>query len=101
MCRYQFSTASWNKGIQIRTNLDILETWASQQGVTKEAIRHLQQLSAAADLLASPKQALLQVLPCLCARVCVCVCMCVCALACVRTREHEYVCLCGSDKWWC
>ncbi|XP_065193262.1 uncharacterized protein LOC135824453 isoform X3 [Sycon ciliatum] len=50
----------WNKGIQIRTNLDILETWASQQGVTKEAIRHLQQLSAAADLLASPKQALLQ-----------------------------------------
>ncbi|XP_066291857.1 ras-interacting protein 1-like isoform X2 [Branchiostoma lanceolatum] len=50
----------WQKGVQIRGNLDQLEGWAADAGLGEEAGRFLAKLSAAVDLLATPKVHLLQ-----------------------------------------
>ncbi|XP_078609919.1 ras-associating and dilute domain-containing protein-like [Branchiostoma floridae x Branchiostoma japonicum] len=50
----------WQKGVQIRGNLDQLETWAADAGLGEEADKFMAKLSAAVDLLATPKVHLLQ-----------------------------------------
>ena len=53
---------SWERAIQIRSNLDTLEGWTGQQpGEIKEAIRHLEKLSLAADLLSMRPEQLTRV----------------------------------------
>jgi hypothetical protein len=52
----------WAKGAQIRGNLDMLEGWASDVGLQEEAADYLRRLSSAADVLATPKVQLLQVM---------------------------------------
>lgn len=52
----------WAKGAQIRGNLDALEGWATQVQLQEEYVHYLTRLSTAADLLATPKVQLLQVL---------------------------------------
>lgn len=52
----------WAKGAQIRGNLDALEGWAAQVQLQEEYVHYLTRLSTAADLLATPKVQLLQVL---------------------------------------
>ncbi|XP_019614745.1 PREDICTED: LOW QUALITY PROTEIN: ras-associating and dilute domain-containing protein-like [Branchiostoma belcheri] len=50
----------WQKGVQIRGNLDQLEGWAADTGLAEEAGKFMAKLSAAVDLLATPKVHLLQ-----------------------------------------
>ena len=52
----------WAKGAQIRGNLDVLESWAAEHGLQGEATQFLQKLSGTADLLATPKVQLIQVI---------------------------------------
>ena len=53
---------SWSKGMEIRANLDRLEKWtADQPAEVREALRHLVQLSLAAELLSLAPEQLLSV----------------------------------------
>ena len=51
----------WSKGVQMRGNLDTLESWASDNGL-QVANTHLHKICGVADLLATPKVQLLQVM---------------------------------------
>ena len=52
---------SWESGIRIRGNLDILETWAMENGFATQSLALLAKISALANLLATPKDQLLKV----------------------------------------
>lgn len=51
----------WSRGVQIRANLDLLMDWIQSVGLGDVASEFLQKLSAAVNLLATPKETLLQV----------------------------------------
>ncbi|KAL0993340.1 hypothetical protein UPYG_G00106360 [Umbra pygmaea] len=50
----------WSKGVQIRANLDLLLDWIQGSGLGDLAVEYFQKLSAAVNLLATPKENLLQ-----------------------------------------
>ncbi|XP_051969071.1 ras-associating and dilute domain-containing protein-like [Xyrauchen texanus] len=50
----------WSRGVQIRANLDILVDWAHRAGLSDLAHSYLLKLSSAVNLLATPKENLLQ-----------------------------------------
>ncbi|XP_073684250.1 ras-associating and dilute domain-containing protein-like [Garra rufa] len=52
----------WSRGVQIRANLDLLMDWAHGVGLGDLAHTYLLKLSSAVNLLATPKENLLQVL---------------------------------------
>lgn len=51
----------WSRGVQIRANLDLLMDWVQSTGLADLATDFFQKLSAAVNLLATPKETLLQV----------------------------------------
>lgn len=51
----------WSRGVQIRANLDLLMDWVQSIGLADLATDFFQKLSAAVNLLATPKETLLQV----------------------------------------
>uniref|UniRef100_A0A3P8TUR0 Ras association and DIL domains 2a n=1 Tax=Amphiprion percula TaxID=161767 RepID=A0A3P8TUR0_AMPPE len=50
----------WSRGVQIRANLDLLMDWIQSIGLGDLAVEFFQKLSAAVNLLATPKETLLQ-----------------------------------------
>uniref|UniRef100_A0A8D3AS83 Ras-associating and dilute domain-containing protein-like n=1 Tax=Scophthalmus maximus TaxID=52904 RepID=A0A8D3AS83_SCOMX len=50
----------WSRGVQIRANLDLLMDWIQSIGLGDLATEYFQKLSAAVNLLATPKETLLQ-----------------------------------------
>ncbi|XP_047213253.1 ras-associating and dilute domain-containing protein-like isoform X2 [Girardinichthys multiradiatus] len=50
----------WSRGVQIRANLDLLMDWVQNIGLGDLASEFFQKLSAAVNLLATPKETLLQ-----------------------------------------
>uniref|UniRef100_A0A8C5HU16 Ras-associating and dilute domain-containing protein-like n=1 Tax=Gouania willdenowi TaxID=441366 RepID=A0A8C5HU16_GOUWI len=50
----------WSRGVQIRANLDLLMDWIQSIGLSDLASEFFQKLSAAVNLLATPKETLLQ-----------------------------------------
>ncbi|KAJ3601092.1 hypothetical protein NHX12_032065, partial [Muraenolepis orangiensis] len=50
----------WSRGVQIRANLDLLMDWAQSAGLGDQAVEFFQKLSAAVNILATPKESLLQ-----------------------------------------
>ncbi|XP_031717949.1 ras-associating and dilute domain-containing protein-like [Anarrhichthys ocellatus] len=50
----------WSRGVQIRANLDLLMDWIQSISLGDLANEYLQKLSAAVNLLATPKETLLQ-----------------------------------------
>lgn len=50
----------WSRGVQIRANLDLLMDWIQSIGLSDLASDFFQKLSAAVNLLATPKETLLQ-----------------------------------------
>ncbi|KAF6716827.1 Ras-associating and dilute domain-containing protein [Oryzias melastigma] len=50
----------WSRGVQIRANLDLLMDWIQSAGLADVASEFFQKLSAAVNLLATPKETLLQ-----------------------------------------
>ncbi|XP_041633774.1 RA_Radil_like and Myo5p-like_CBD_Rasip1 domain-containing protein isoform X2 [Cheilinus undulatus] len=50
----------WSRGVQIRANLDLLMDWIQSIGLGELAIEFFQKLSAAVNLLATPRETLLQ-----------------------------------------
>lgn len=56
----------WSRGVQIRANLDLMMDWFQSMGLGELATQFFQKLSAAVNLLATPKETLLQVRGCLC-----------------------------------
>ncbi|XP_068434289.1 ras-associating and dilute domain-containing protein-like [Clinocottus analis] len=50
----------WSRGVQIRANLDLLLDWMQSISLGDLATEYLQKLSAAVNLLATPKETLLQ-----------------------------------------
>ncbi|XP_071256349.1 ras-associating and dilute domain-containing protein-like isoform X2 [Salvelinus alpinus] len=50
----------WSRGVQIRANLDLLMDWIQGMGLGDLAVDFFQKLSAAVNLLATPKENLLQ-----------------------------------------
>ncbi|KAM9746199.1 ras-associating and dilute domain-containing protein-like [Menidia menidia] len=50
----------WSRGVQIRANLDLLLDWIQSIGLSDLASEFFQKLSAAVNLLATPKETLLQ-----------------------------------------
>uniref|UniRef100_A0A8C8ICT8 Uncharacterized protein n=1 Tax=Oncorhynchus tshawytscha TaxID=74940 RepID=A0A8C8ICT8_ONCTS len=50
----------WSRGVQIRANLDLLMDWIQGMGLGDLAVEFFQKLSAAVNLLATPKENLLQ-----------------------------------------
>ncbi|KAM4598618.1 ras-associating and dilute domain-containing protein-like isoform 2-T2 [Polymixia lowei] len=50
----------WSRGVQIRANLDLLMDWIQSIGLCDLATEFFQKLSAAVNLLATPKETLLQ-----------------------------------------
>lgn len=51
----------WSRGVQIRANLDLMMDWFQSIGLGELATQFFQKLSAAVNLLATPKETLLQV----------------------------------------
>lgn len=51
----------WSRGVQIRANLDLLIDWAHGAGLNDLAHSYLLKLSSVVNLLAMPKENLLQV----------------------------------------
>lgn len=51
----------WSRGVQIRANLDLLMDWTQSIGLGDLAADSFQKLSSAVNLLATPKETLLQV----------------------------------------
>lgn len=51
----------WSRGVQIRANLDLLMDLIQGMGLGDLAVEFFQKLSAAVNLLATPKENLLQV----------------------------------------
>lgn len=51
----------WSRGVQIRANLDLMMDWFQSIGLGELATDFFQKLSAAVNLLATPKETLLQV----------------------------------------
>lgn len=51
----------WSRGVQIRANLDLMMDWFQSIGLGQLATDFFQKLSAAVNLLATPKETLLQV----------------------------------------
>lgn len=51
----------WSRGVQIRANLDLMMDWFQSMGLGELATDFFQKLSAAVNLLATPKETLLQV----------------------------------------
>jgi len=51
----------WSRGVQIRANLDLLMDWIQSIGLGDLANEYLRKLSAAVNLLAMPRESLLQV----------------------------------------
>lgn len=51
----------WSRGVQIRANLDLMVDWFQSMGLGQLATQFFQKLSAAVNLLATPKETLLQV----------------------------------------
>lgn len=51
----------WSRGVQIRANLDLLMDWTQSIGLGDLAADFFQKLSSAVNLLATPKETLLQV----------------------------------------
>lgn len=51
----------WSRGVQIRANLDLMVDWFQSMGLAQLATQFFQKLSAAVNLLATPKETLLQV----------------------------------------
>lgn len=62
----------WSRGVQIRANLDLLMDWVQSIGLADLATDFFQKLSAAVNLLATPKETLLQVGGAVCSSVCPC-----------------------------
>lgn len=63
-CSHEGSGGSfyqWSRGVQIRANLDLLIDWAHGAGLNDLAHSYLLKLSSAVNLLATPKENLLQV----------------------------------------
>lgn len=52
----------WSRGVQIRANLDLLMDWTHSIGLGDLAAEFFQKLSSAVNLLATPKETLLQVI---------------------------------------
>ncbi|XP_056871822.1 ras-associating and dilute domain-containing protein-like [Takifugu flavidus] len=50
----------WSRGVQIRANLDLMMDWFQSIGLGELATQFFQKLSAAVNLLATPKETLLQ-----------------------------------------
>ncbi|XP_072549998.1 ras-associating and dilute domain-containing protein-like isoform X2 [Salminus brasiliensis] len=50
----------WSRGVQIRANLDLLMDWTQSIGLSDLAVEFFQKLSSAVNLLATPKETLLQ-----------------------------------------
>ncbi|CAL8275053.1 unnamed protein product [Lota lota] len=50
----------WSRGVQIRANLDLLMDWVQSAGLGDLALDFFQKLSAAVNVLATPKESLLQ-----------------------------------------
>uniref|UniRef100_H3D111 Ras association and DIL domains 2a n=1 Tax=Tetraodon nigroviridis TaxID=99883 RepID=H3D111_TETNG len=50
----------WSRGVQIRANLDLMMDWFQSIGLGQLAAEFFQKLSAAVNLLATPKETLLQ-----------------------------------------
>ncbi|XP_074553708.1 ras-associating and dilute domain-containing protein-like [Halichoeres trimaculatus] len=50
----------WSRGVQIRANLDLLMDWMQSAGLGELASEFFQKLSAAVNLLATPRETLLQ-----------------------------------------
>ncbi|KAI4903694.1 hypothetical protein NFI96_023201 [Prochilodus magdalenae] len=50
----------WSRGVQIRANLDLLMDWTQSIGLSDLAAEFFQKLSTAVNLLATPKETLLQ-----------------------------------------
>ncbi|XP_020508342.2 ras-associating and dilute domain-containing protein-like isoform X1 [Labrus bergylta] len=50
----------WSRGVQIRANLDLLMDWIQSIGLGELATEFFQKLSAAVNLLATPRETLLQ-----------------------------------------
>lgn len=50
----------WSRGVQIRANLDLLMDWMQSVGLGELASEFFQKLSAAVNLLATPRETLLQ-----------------------------------------
>lgn len=53
----------WSRGVQIRANLDLLMDWTQNIGLGDLSTEFFQKLSSAVNLLATPKENLLQVRP--------------------------------------
>jgi hypothetical protein len=51
----------WSRGVQIRANLDLLMDWVQSAGLGDLALEFFRKLSAAVNVLATPKENLLQV----------------------------------------
>lgn len=51
----------WSRGVQIRANLDLMMDWFQSLGLAELAAQFFQKLSAAVNLLATPRETLLQV----------------------------------------
>lgn len=51
----------WSRGVQIRANLDLMMDWFQSIGLGELATDFFQKLSTAVNLLATPKETLLQV----------------------------------------
>ena len=51
----------WSRGVQIRASLDLLMDWVQSVGLGDLALDFFQKLSAAVNVLATPKENLLQV----------------------------------------
>lgn len=51
----------WDKGVQIRGNLEEIECWANDNGFQEQAIMFLEKISALTNLLATTKTQMLQV----------------------------------------
>lgn len=52
---------NWSRGVQMRANLDLLMDWLQNISLAHVAADFFQKLSAAVNLLATPKETLLQV----------------------------------------
>ena len=51
----------WQTGVQLRGNLDILQSWTTSNGLREEANMYLKKVDCTANLLAIPKAQLTKV----------------------------------------
>ena len=51
----------WEMGIRMRGNLEFLESWADENGFIEECVKHLEKITALANLLATPRSQIMKV----------------------------------------